>query len=207
MLQLLDYLGVGLFAVSGALAASRKQLDIVAFIFFAVVTGVGGGTLRDLLIGEPVFWVVNAWYLIVPMAVAVLVYLTAHLLESRYKALLWADAVGLAAYAVMGAAKSLAVGVSAPAAVAMGLMTATFGGIIRDVIAAEPSVMLRREVYITAAFVGSAVFVVLVEMGLPFWVAAGLGAALAFLVRAGALIWGWVLPVYRRRPGRDPKDI
>ncbi|GGE29681.1 membrane protein [Agaricicola taiwanensis] len=207
MFQLLDYLGVAVFAATGALAASRKELDIVAFIFFAAATGLGGGTLRDLLIGQPVFWIVDTHYLIVPLAAAVLIYLTAHLLESRYRALLWADAVGLASYAVMGSAKAMTAGVAAPAAIAMGIITATFGGIIRDVIAAEPSVMLRREVYVTAAFAGAATFVILVEVGSPFWIAAGCGAALAFLVRAGALLRGWMLPVYRRRPGRDPKDL
>lgn len=207
MFQLLDYLGVAVFAATGALAASRKELDIVAFMFFAALTGLGGGTLRDLLIGAPVFWVANPWYLITSIVMAVVVYLTAHLVESRYRLMLWADAVGIASYAVMGSAKALAAGIAAPGAIAMGLMTAILGGIIRDVIAGEPSIMLRREVYVTAAFAGAAPFVALAELGVPFWIAAGIGVTLAFLVRAGALVWGWMLPVYRPRPGRDPKDL
>jgi uncharacterized membrane protein YeiH len=208
LLQTLDYIGIALFAATGALAASRKQLDIVAFIFFAGVTAVGGGTLRDILLDVPVFWVRNPNYLAIPLAVACTAYFTAHLLESRYRVLLWADAVGLAAYAVVGAAKTLAVGASAADALALGILTATFGGVIRDVLAGEPSVILRRELYITCAFAGALVFVVLANLGTEyFWLAATLGFLVAFGVRAGALLWGWSLPVYRARPGRDSSKL
>jgi uncharacterized membrane protein YeiH len=207
LLQTLDYIGIAVFAVAGALAASRKQLDIVAFVFFAVVTAVGGGTLRDLLIDVPVFWVRSPAYLAIPLVAAVLVYFTAHLLESRYRVLLWADAIGLGAYAVVGAAKTLAVGASAADALALGVLTATFGGVIRDVLAGEPSVILRRELYITCAFAGALVFVLVDWIGAPFWSAATLGFLVAFGVRAGALVWGWALPVYRARPGRDSTKL
>jgi uncharacterized membrane protein YeiH len=203
LLQLLDYLGIAVFAATGALAASRKQLDIVAFIFFAVVTATGGGTLRDVLLDVPVFWVRHPTYLLVALGVAVLVYFTAHLFESRFRVLLWADAIGLAAYAVVGAAKTLAAGASAADALALGVLTATFGGVIRDVLAGEPSVILRRELYITCAFAGALTFVAISAAGAPFWTGATLGFLVAFGVRAGALVWGWSLPVYRARPGRD----
>jgi uncharacterized membrane protein YeiH len=207
LLQTLDYIGIAVFAATGALAASRKQLDIVAFVFFAGVTAVGGGTLRDLLLDVPVFWVRNPNYLAIPLGVAALVYFTAHLLESRYRVLLWADAVGLAAYTVVGAAKTLAVGASAADALALGILTATFGGVIRDVLAGEPSVILRRELYITCAFAGALVFVLLSGAGAPFWTGATFGFLVAFGVRAGALVWGWALPVYRGRPGRDSTKL
>lgn len=206
-LQLLDYVGIAVFAAAGALAASRKQLDFVAFVFFATVTAVGGGTLRDLLLGVPVFWIGRPVYLAITLAAALLVYFTAHLFESRYHALLWADAVGLAAYAVVGAAKTLAAGGSAADALVLGVLTATLGGVLRDVLAGEPSVLLRRELYISAAFAGAAGFVALAALNVPFWVAAALGFALAFFVRAGALLWGWALPVYRTRPGRDSSKL
>lgn len=207
LLQTLDYVGIAVFAATGALAASRKQLDIVAFVFFAGVTAVGGGTLRDLLLDVPVFWVRSPAYLAIPLVVAALVYFTAHLLESRYRVLLWADAVGLGAYAVVGAAKTLAVGTSAADALALGILTATFGGVIRDVLAGEPSVILRRELYITCAFAGALTFVVLAGVGAPFWTGATAGFLVAFGVRAGALGWGWALPVYRARPGRDSATL
>ena len=96
---LLDYAGVAVFAATGALAASRKQLDIIGFLFLAAVTGTGGGTLRDVLLGHlPVFWVANPAYMLVCAAIGVIVFFTAHLVESRYRLLLWLDAVGLAAY-------------------------------------------------------------------------------------------------------------
>mgnify|MGYP001231032596 CR=1 FL=1 len=206
-LQVLDYTGIAVFAAAGALAASRKQLDIVAFVFFAGVTAIGGGTLRDILLDVPVFWVRHPLYLAIPLCVAVLVYFTAHLLESRYRVLLWADAVGLAAYTVVGAAKTLSVNASPADALALGVLTATFGGVIRDVLANEPSVILRRELYITAAFAGALVFVAMAGIGAPFWTGATLGFLVAFGVRAGALVWGWRLPVYRARPGRDSSQL
>jgi uncharacterized membrane protein YeiH len=202
-----DYAGVAVFAATGALAASRKELDIIGFVFMACVTGTGGGTLRDLILGVPVFWTVNQDYILVCAAVAVIVYFTAHLLESRYKLLLWLDAVGLAAYCVFGAYKGLIVTGSATIAVVMGVMTATFGGIVRDIAAQEPSVLLRPEIYVTAALAGAATFTLLAILGLPMPLAAILGALAAFAVRGGALWFGWTFPPYRSRPGRRPEDI
>jgi uncharacterized membrane protein YeiH len=207
ILQVLDYVGIAVFAATGALAASRKQLDIVAFIFFATVTATGGGTLRDILLDVPVFWVRSPIYLAIPLVVAVLVYFTAHTVESRYRILLWADAIGLAAYAVVGAAKTLSAGASVADALMLGVLTASFGGVIRDVLAGEPSVILRRELYITAAFAGALVFVLLASTAAPFWTAAAAGFLVAFGVRAGALVRGWALPVYRTRPGRDSSKL
>lgn len=207
LLQTLDYLGIAVFAVTGALAASRKQLDIVAFVFFAAVTATGGGTLRDVLLDVPVFWVRHPIYLAICVAIAALVYFTAHLVESRYRVLLWADALGLAAYAVLGAAKTISVGGSVADALALGVLTATFGGVIRDVLAGEPSVILRGDLYITCAFAGALTFVLMHLAGAPFWTGATLGFLVAFGVRAGTLIWGWMLPLYRPRAGRDSTKL
>lgn len=204
---ILDYAGVAVFAATGALAASRKQLDVIGFLFLAGVTGVGGGTVRDLILGVPVFWVQNHDYLVVCAAVAVIVYFSAHLFESRYRLLLWLDAVGLAAYCVFGAWKGLIVTGSALIAVVMGILTATFGGILRDQLAGEPSVLLRPEIYVTAALAGAFVFTVLEIAGLPL-LATALPAFLAALaIRGGALRFGWSFPPYRGRPGRRPEDV
>lgn len=205
---LLDYAGVAVFAATGALAASRKQLDIIGFVFLAAVTGIGGGTLRDVILGlAPVFWVRDPGYVLVASGVAVLVFFTAHRVESRYKLLLWLDAVGLAAYAVMGAAKGLAATASPTVAIVTGVMTATFGGILRDLLAGEPSVLLRPEIYVTAALAGAAVFTLAGEFGAPEMVAAALAFFVAFAVRGGALKFGWTFPAYRSRPGRPPDRI
>lgn len=205
ILPLLDYLGVAVFAVSGALAASRKQLDLVAFCFFGVATGVGGGTLRDLVLGRPVFWIEDQTYVVVAVLAAVVIYFSAHLFHaawSRYRLLLWADAVGMAAYAVMGAAKALDAGAPAVPAVMLGAVTASFGGVIRDILANEPSVLLRREIYISAAIAGAGFYVVLAGLGVPESAAALGGGVLALGVRGGALTFDWRLPAYRNPPGR-----
>lgn len=200
----LDFAGVALFAATGALAASRKQLDIIGFVFLATVTGIGGGTARDLILGVPVFWVAQHLYILVCVITAVAIYFAAHLLESRFRWLLWLDAMALSAYGVFGAHKGLEVTGSPVVAMVMGMMTGTLGGILRDVLANEPSVLLRREIYISAALIGAAGYLVALTLGLPLALAAGIGFAVAFGVRSGALAFGWTLPQYRPRAGRDP---
>lgn len=203
-----DYAGIAVFAATGALAASRKELDMIGFLFLASVTGVGGGTFRDLILGQtPVFWVREPGYILVCAGVAVLVFFTAHLFESRWRLLLWLDAVGLAAYCVLGAQKGLDATGSPAIAIVTGILTATFGGILRDLLAGEPSVLLRPEIYVTAALVGAATHTGLILLGFPILGAALVAAAAAFIVRGGALKFGWTFPRYRARPGRRPEDI
>lgn len=196
LLSALDYAGVATFAASGALMAANKRQDVVTFIFFAAITGVGGGTLRDLLIDAPVFWVLDPGYVIVCTVVAVLVFLTRGR-GVHEQTLLWLDAVGLCVYAVVGAAKALALGVHPVICVVMGALTATFGGIIRDVLAGEPSILLRRELYITPAITSAAVFIVLRTLGSDWTWAAAAAVVLGFIVRAGAIAWKWHMPAFR----------
>jgi uncharacterized membrane protein YeiH len=206
-IALLDYAGVAVFAATGALAASRKQLDIIGFLFLASVTGIGGGTFRDLILNVPVFWVANRDYVLICAVVAVLVFFTAHRVESRYRLLLWLDAIGLAAFAVMGAAKGLAITGSPAVSIITGMLSSTFGGILRDLLAGEPSVLLRPEIYVTAALIGAAVFTAGDVLGLPAPVSGLAGFVAAFAVRGGALRFGWTFPAYKSRPGRRPEDI
>jgi len=199
----LDWLGILVFATTGALVASRKEMDVVGFALLATVTGIGGGTLRDLLLGlTPVFWVANPAYLIVCLCVAVLLFFTAHIPASRLRLLLWLDGIGLAVFAVIGAERALGAGVSPVVAVAMGTITATFGGIIRDILGGEAPVILSREIYVTAAVLAAAVFVLCISLGLPRDISIASGFAVGVLVRGAALIWGWTLPRYRPRPGK-----
>ena len=202
LLSVLDYAGVATFAASGALMAAQKRQDVVTFIFFAAITGVGGGTLRDLLIDAPVFWVLDPGYVIVCSVVAVLVYLTRGR-GVHEQTLLWLDAVGLCVYAVVGAAKALSLGVHPVICVVMGALTATFGGIIRDVLAGEPSILLRRELYITPAIVSAAVFIVLRTLGLDWTWASSAAVVLGFIVRAGAIRWKWHMPAFEPPKGKD----
>lgn len=206
-IDIMDYAGVALFAATGCLAASRKQLDIIGFLFLGAVTGIGGGTARDLILAVPVFWVEQPFYLLVCAATTTVVYFTAHLIESRYRLLLWLDAVALSAYGVFGAYKGLTVTGSATVGVVMGMITGTLGGIIRDVLAREPSVLMRQEIYVAAAMAGALAFVAGFGYGMPLPLAAGAAFLLALGVRGGALHFHWTLPAYGSRPGRDPNDL
>jgi uncharacterized membrane protein YeiH len=199
----LDWLGIVAFATSGALVASRKEMDLVGFALLGTVTGVGGGTLRDLLLGLPVFWVDRPAYVITCLLVSVLVFFTAHIPHSRYRFLLWLDAIGLALFAVTGAERALAAGADLVVAIAMGVITATLGGIIRDVLGGESPVILSREIYVTAALLGACAFVFALSLGLARETALIGGFMLGFSVRGAALWWGWSLPRYRPGPGAE----
>jgi uncharacterized membrane protein YeiH len=195
-LVLLDFFGIAVFAISGALLAAEKRQTLVTFIFFAVVTGIGGGTLRDLLIGAPVFWVHTNATLLICIAAALLVWLASRRWFAG-RALLWFDAAGIAAYSAYGAAKALMFGVAPVPAFAMGVLTACVGGIIRDVLAGEPSILMRPELYVTAAALTAGLLVVLALAGLSIWAAALIAIAAGFTLRAGAIARGWSLPSYR----------
>lgn len=192
----LDYVGVAIFAVTGALVAARARQDIVTCAFFAGMTGMGGGTIRDLLIGAPVFWIGQEWFVAVCLLATIAVWF---LRTDRWpgKPLRWLDAVGLSAYCAFGALKALSFGLSPVPALLMGVITATFGGVIRDIVAGQPSILLQREIYVTAAIAGAGVTVLLsVSFGLNGWIAGGAGAAIAFAIRAGAIARGWRLPIH-----------
>ena len=195
-LVLLDYFGIAVFAISGALVAAKKRTDFVTFVFFAVATGVGGGTLRDLLIGAPVFWVRTNGTLLICIGAAVLVWFVR---RRRFagKALLWSDAAGMAAYAAYGSAKALGYGVAPVPAFAMGVLTSCVGGIIRDVLAGEPSVLMQHELYVTPAALSAGLFVALTLAGLGVWPAAAIAIAAGFALRGGAIRRGWSLPAYK----------
>jgi uncharacterized membrane protein YeiH len=196
-LVFLDYVGIAVFAVSGALLAAEKKQTLVTFIFFAVVTGVGGGTVRDLLIGAPVFWMHTNITLLICIAAAIGVwFLSRRAIAER--ALLWFDAVGLAAYATYGAAKALNFGVAPVPAFAMGVMTACVGGIIRDVLASEPSILMRPELYVTAAALTSGLYVVATSFGVPPPLAAAVAGLAGFSLRGAAIARGLKLPAYDR---------
>ena len=196
VLETLSIVGTFVFAASGALAAARLQQTLVTFAFFALVTGVGGGTVRDLLIGAPVFWVVDAMPAIACMAAALLVWMTPRRFWSE-RALDWLDAIGLAAFAVFGAAKAMSFGVPPFVAGIMGVVTGCVGGIMRDLLAGEPSILLRPELYVTAAAFAAGLFVVLRLIGLDVPVASVIAALLGFGLRAVAISRGLGLPVYR----------
>lgn len=191
----LDLAGTAVFALTGALLAAKLRQTFVTCAFFALVTGVGGGTVRDL-IGAPVFWVRDPWIAPICLGVALIAWFT----PSRWwegRMLEWLDAAGLAAFATLGAAKALVFGIAPVPAVVMGVVTGCVGGIVRDVLAGRPSILMRPELYVTAAALSAALCVLGQLADLPdaiTWTVAVLGG---FGLRAAALVWGLALPGHR----------
>ena len=201
MLYWIDLFGVFVFAISGALAADRRGMDLFGFVAIALLPAIGGGTVRDIILGAPVFWVQDTIYLWLIGGAALLTFLAAPLLQRVERLLLWADAIGLSVFCVAGAAKSYALTGSAEVAVVMGVVTAVLGGIIRDVVCNELPLILRQDIYATAAFAGALAYVAAQALGLDMELSLWLGAGICFLIRASALLWGWSLP--KRKAGAD----
>lgn len=196
LLPWLDMAGIAVFAASGALMAARKRLDFIGACFFALITATGGGTLRDLLIRAPVFWMQDATPVLLCLGVALAAW-TVPLKWWPERALDWFDAMGLAAYAVYGAGKALQYGVGPIPAVAAGVITACLGGVIRDVTAGVPSTLMRHELYVTAALAAAVSFVVLTSSGLNPPLPSLLGFLAGFATRASAIVWKVALPPHR----------
>jgi uncharacterized membrane protein YeiH len=196
---LLDLAGTAVFALTGALAAARLRQSVVTMSFFALVTGVGGGTVRDLLIGAPVFWLHQWSVAAVILAVALVAWFTPRRWwEGRL--LEWADSAGLAGYAVLGTAKALAFGVEPLPAAILGVISGCAGGIIRDVLAGVPSILMRPELYVTAAALGAVLCALGSLLALPLGAVWAVAALAAFALRGAALLWAIELPPYSRQP-------
>lgn len=198
----LDLAGTAVFALTGALLAARLKQTFVTMAFFALVTGVGGGSLRDILIGAPAFWLHDPWVAPVIFATALVAWFTprswweGNLLE-------WADAAGLAAFAVLGTAKALAFGVDPLPAIVLGIVTGCAGGVVRDVIAGEPSIIMRPELYVTAAALSAGLTAGASLAGLPdgiSWITAWIAG---FALRGAAIRWKLALPSYRDRQDKQ----
>ena len=206
LIGVLDYAAVAIFALTGALAASRSQLDVVGFIFVAALTATGGGTVRDIILDRVPLWVGDPAILAVAVVAAVLVFLFAHRLESRYRALEWLDAVALAIAVPAGVGVALESGMSWPVVLVMGMVTGCMGGLMRDVVCNEvPMVLKQGELYVTCAFAGALVAVGLGAAGAAGWIALTACAAVTLVLRAGSLALGWRLPVYRSRPPKPDR--
>ena len=198
LLQLIDLVGVAVFAVSGALAAGRKRLDLLGVVVIAMVTAIGGGTTRDLLLDRAVFWTTQTRYLWVILAAALATVLWTRRLRPPERALAVADALGLALFAISGAQIAERVGLPGVVCVIMGTITGVAGGMIRDVLTAEIPMILRRgQIYATAAIAGITVYLVLGSvLGLDEWVAALAGMIVIAALRISAIIWNIGLPVF-----------
>jgi uncharacterized membrane protein YeiH len=205
LIGFLDYASVIVFAITGALVASRAQLDLIGFAFIACLTAVGGGTIRDLLLDRnPIFWIAEPSYLGAAAAAAVVIFFTAHLLESRLRAIIWLDSFALAVAVAAGAGVAMSLDQGPVIVVLMGIVTGCMGGLMRDVVVGDVPVVLKQgELYVTAAFAG-ATTTVLLKTYLPD-VPHGLiiGVAVTWFLRAGSIIFGWHLPVYKSAPPKE----
>jgi uncharacterized membrane protein YeiH len=199
---ILDWFGVIVFAITGALVASRKQMDLVGFALLGTVTGIGGGTIRDVVLGLlPVFWVREPAYLVTCVLVSCLVFFPAPYGDLQVRA---HPAVALQVSALAGRDRAGPVRglneAGSIAAIAMGVITATFGGMVRDVLGGESPVILAREIYVSAALLGASSFILFIGIGVPHDGALISGFMVVLLVRGAALHWAWSLPA----TGRDP---
>jgi uncharacterized membrane protein YeiH len=198
ILYVLDLVGVAVFAVSGVLAARDRGLDLLGVIVIATITAIGGGTLRDLLLNRyPIFWITDAQYLTVIIASALLTVAYVRVRPPPGKALLVADAAGLALFALSGAQVAEAAQCPAIIVVLMGTLTGVAGGVLRDVITAQVPLILRRDIYATAAIVGVALYLLLQAFGLQRSAAFGAGMAVVIALRLLAIHWSLQLPIFR----------
>jgi uncharacterized membrane protein YeiH len=201
LFSLLDLLGVAVFAVSGALAAGRVGLDLLGVVVIAALTAVGGSTLRDLLLNRhPISWIGDPTYLVVVAVAALLTVVYVGYRPVPDHALLVADAFGLALFAMSGAQVAEGAGLSPIIVVLMGTMTGVAGGVLRDVLSGQIPLILRRDIYATAAIAGITLYLVLQALGARRTWAFGVGLLLVAAVRLLAILWGWQLPTFRLSP-------
>jgi uncharacterized membrane protein YeiH len=200
LLYVADLLGVAVFAVSGALAAGRARLDLLGVLAIAAIAAVGGGTVRDLLLNRhPIFWIRDPTYLMVVAAAALLTVGCAHFYPVPRNTLLLADALGLALFALSGAQVAEAAGLSSLIVVLMGTVSGVAGGVIRDVLTGQIPLILRADIYATAAIAGIAVYLFLEASTIgPRW-AFGVGFAVVIALRLLAILRGIGLPVFHLR--------
>ena len=198
LFYILDLVGVAVFAVSGTLAAGRTGLDLLGVVVIAALTAIGGGTLRDLLLQRhPIFWTTNAQYLHVILASACLTVCYGWVWPPPGHALLVADALGLALFALSGAQMAEAMQRPPLIVVLMGTMTGVAGGVLRDVLTAQIPLILRRDSYATAAVVGVTVYLLVQACGVPRSWAFGVGMVVVVALRLLAILWDWHLPIFR----------
>lgn len=195
LIDLLSAIGTAVFALTGAISAARKRFDIFGMIVLAAVVGLGGGTLRDILLGRlPVTWVSDPSGLLITTGVAIFSFFFLKNLVRLETTFLWADAIGMATFAVIGTSLAMEKSVSPFLAPVFGMFTACFGGLVRDVIVNERPTILYGELYATAALAGSAVYALGTQFGWNnFWVTAT-ALIVALVLRALGIVWRLHLP-------------
>jgi uncharacterized membrane protein YeiH len=195
LLYSLDMLGTFAFAASGALAGVSKKMDIYGICFLALVTAVGGGTIRDIIVGKnPPFLFVDYNYLVVSLVAAFLVFLFHQRFKKEYTILLWMDALGLGVFNIIGISVGREHDIAFPGSILLGIMTGTFGGMIRDVLIRETPLVLTREVYASACLLGGFLFWGLDALNVANHINLAASALFVFGFRMLAITKKWQLP-------------
>lgn len=191
--DLFDWMGVFVFALSGGLIAIRQKMDIFGVIVISMLPAIGGGTLRDVLLSQPVFWLNDQISLLIAAGAGIAAFLTPRF-WTKFRALRWLDSAGLALFTVVGASKAYSLDYNLLICAIMGMITATAGGLLRDVVCNETPMLLKADIYATAAFAGAAVYFVSKQQGLSELISLSLGAGLVFTLRAITILYKLNLP-------------
>ncbi len=199
-LDLFDWIGVFVFAMSGGLIAVRQRMDIFGVVVIAMLPAVGGGTLRDVLLNQPVFWLSDQISLMIATGAGVAAFLAPRF-WTKFRSLRWLDSAGLALFAVVGASKAYSLDYSLIICAIMGTITATAGGLLRDVVCNETPMLLKADIYATAAFAGAVVYVLSKQQGLSELISLSLGAGLIFILRAVTILYKLNLPTRKGEEG------
>jgi uncharacterized membrane protein YeiH len=187
-------LGTAVFAVTGVLAAARQNMDVMSFLIIGVVTAVGGGTLRDLILDAPVFWVEDVRYVSVAAGAALATFVFEQRFRATFRAFLYLDALATAVFAILSTGKALALGAGPGPAVLMGVVTGIGGGLIRDVLVGQPTLLLSRELFMTPVLIGCGLYALGRALGGPSLLLALAAIAVTAGFRAGAIRFGWSFP-------------
>jgi uncharacterized membrane protein YeiH len=202
--EVLFLIGAGVFAVTGVLAAARQDMDVMSFIVIGVVTAIGGGTLRDLMLGLRPFWLDHSAYLYVTSLAALATFFFERRVRATLNALLYLDAIATAVFTVIATERTLALGYSGGVAVLMGVITGIGGGVVRDLLTGQPTILIRRELSMTPIIVGGTVYVFFRGASVLTPLEESIAAIVVIAaVRAAAIRWGWCFPDWLTyRPAR-----
>lgn len=204
-ISLLWLIGILAEAMTGALAAGRKQMDLFGVVIIGCATAIGGGTLRDILLGNyPIIWVENVHYLIAIAFASLLTVIIAPLMRYLSKLFLAIDALGLAVFSIIGAQKTLALGFSPVVAVVMGVVTGVFGGVIRDILCNQVPLIFRKELYAIISLMTASLYILLSHTGITEWVNLIVCLSFGFSFRMLALKYKWSMPTFDYQAEIDP---
>ncbi len=192
-----DYLGTFAFAISGALRAAHKNFDLFGGMFLGFVTAIGGGTLRDMMLNIPVAWLHNIWYFYIVIIGVAITFLFRRTIEKYTKTLFLFDTIGISVFTIIGMQKGLALGIHPILAVMMGILTAVFGGIVRDMMCADVPLIFKKKIYATACLIGGCIYLLMDYFSCPEFISIIVASVVIFVVRTVSVLKNWSLPKFK----------